>query len=144
MSSGSGAGAGFGAAAGLGASDAGVSAGFACLTGFGAAGGFGAGAAPDSGSALGPDFGGATIYTNVRAGYTADCPNVGKLLANQRFTLAMENEIMGAILDKGEDPDKAAKAWLKAHPQMWESWIAGVTTLHGHSAKEAVEKHLGG
>jgi glycine betaine/proline transport system substrate-binding protein len=93
---------------------------------------------------FGPDYGGATVYTNVRAGYTAECPNVGRLLANQRFTLAMENEIMGAILDKGEDPDKAARAWLKANPKMWESWIQGVTTLHGHNAREAVAKHLGG
>ncbi|MCZ8151620.1 MAG: glycine/betaine ABC transporter substrate-binding protein, partial [Rhodobacteraceae bacterium] len=45
---------------------------------------------------FGPDFGGATIYTNTRKGYVAECPNTGKLLENLVFTLPMENEIMGA------------------------------------------------
>src|SRR5690606_41487188 len=36
---------------------------------------------------FGPDFGGATVYTNVRAGYVAECPNVGKFLENLNFTL---------------------------------------------------------
>ena len=46
---------------------------------------------------FGPNYGGATVYTNVRAGYTKECPNVGQLLDNLQFSLAMENEIMGAI-----------------------------------------------
>ena len=50
---------------------------------------------------FGPNLGGATVYTNVRAGYLADCPNVGALLTNLSFSLAMENEIMGAILNDG-------------------------------------------
>ena len=29
---------------------------------------------------FGPNFGGATIYTNVRAGYAQECPNIGRLL----------------------------------------------------------------
>jgi glycine betaine/proline transport system substrate-binding protein len=29
---------------------------------------------------FGPDFGGATVYTNVRRGYLEACPNVGRLL----------------------------------------------------------------
>ena len=48
---------------------------------------------------FGPNFGGAEVFTNVRAGYVAECPNVGALLSNLTFTLAMENEIMGAILE---------------------------------------------
>ena len=39
---------------------------------------------------FGPDFGGATVYTNVRAGFAKDCPNLGKLLGNLKFTLAMK------------------------------------------------------
>ena len=31
---------------------------------------------------FGPNFGGATIYTNVRKGYLQECPNVGKALQN--------------------------------------------------------------
>ena len=43
---------------------------------------------------FGPNYGGATVYTNVRAGYVKECPNVGKLLDNLVFSLKMENEIM--------------------------------------------------
>ncbi|GKX33500.1 MAG: glycine/betaine ABC transporter substrate-binding protein [Rhizobiaceae bacterium MnEN-MB40S] len=92
---------------------------------------------------FGPDFGGATVYTNVRAGYTDDCPNVGQFLKNLKFTLAMENEIMGAILDDGEDPQDAAKAWLKANPDVLAPWLEGVTTLDGGDAMPAVKSSLG-
>ncbi|MGB0969209.1 MAG: choline ABC transporter substrate-binding protein, partial [Halocynthiibacter sp.] len=40
---------------------------------------------------FGPNLGGASVYTNTRAGYAAECPNVGALLNNMEFTLAMEN-----------------------------------------------------
>ena len=46
---------------------------------------------------FGPNYGGATVYTNARAGYLEECPNVGQLLKNLKFTLTMENEIMGGI-----------------------------------------------
>lgn len=91
---------------------------------------------------FGPDFGGATIYTNTRKGYVAECPNTGKLLNNLVFTLAMENEIMGAILNDGEDPRDAAKAWLAANPTVWEPWLDGVTTKDGGDAKAAVTAAL--
>lgn len=92
---------------------------------------------------FGPNFGGAEVYTNVRKGYLADCPNAGKFISNLKFTLAMENEIMGAILDDGEDPKKAAKAWLKAHPDVPVAWLAGVTTFDGGDATAALKKDLG-
>ena len=60
-------------------------------------------------------FGGATVYTNVRAGYANECPNVGKFIANLKFDLPMENEMMDAIL-KGKDAKEAATEWLKANP----------------------------
>lgn len=92
---------------------------------------------------FGPNYGGATVYTNVRAGYTSECENVGKLLTNLEFSLAMENEIMGAILNDGEDPQNAAKAWLKAHPATFEAWLAGVTTFDGGDSFAAVKGALG-
>ena len=92
---------------------------------------------------FGPNFGGATVFTNVRKGYLQECPNVGKLLQNLQFTLAMENEIMGAILDDGEDPDKAAKAWLSKNPDVALGWVAGVTTMDGGDGAAAVRAHLG-
>jgi glycine betaine/proline transport system substrate-binding protein len=87
---------------------------------------------------FGPNLGGATVATNTRAGYVAECPNQGKFLSNLSFTLAMENEIMGAILNDGTDPAEAAKAWLAANPTAWEGWLDGVTAKDGSDAKAAV------
>lgn len=92
---------------------------------------------------FGPNLGGATVHTNTRAGYVGECKNVGKLLGNLKFTLAMENEIMAAILDDGEDPADAAKAWLKKNPATYKSWLAGVTTKDGGDAVAAVNSALG-
>jgi glycine betaine/proline transport system substrate-binding protein len=87
-------------------------------------------------------FGAATVHTNVRAGYTKDCPNVGALLMNLKFSLSMENQIMDAIL-KGEDASKAAVTWLKANPAALDPWLAGVTTFDGQPGLDAVKKSLG-
>jgi glycine betaine/proline transport system substrate-binding protein len=92
---------------------------------------------------FGPDFGGATVYTNTRAGYVTECPNVGQFLTNLEFTLAMENTIMGKILDDGEDPDEAAADWLKANPEVLDGWLAGVTTRDGGDGLAAVRDSLG-
>lgn len=92
---------------------------------------------------FGPNYGGATVFTNVRKGYLTECPNVGALLENLQFTLAMENEIMGAILDDGIDPNKAAKAWLSKHGDVVMNWVDGVTTFDGGDASAAVKSHFG-
>ena len=92
---------------------------------------------------FGPDLGGATVYTNTRAGYVGECPNVGTFLENLEFTLAMENEIMGAILNDGADPDEAATAWLQANPGVLDGWLDGVTTQDGGDAMAAVKGALG-
>ena len=91
---------------------------------------------------FGPNLGGATVATNVRAGYVAACPNTGKLLQNLAFTLPMENEIMGGILNDGADPADAAKAWLAANTAVWTPWLAGVTTKDGGDAVAAVTAAL--
>ncbi len=91
---------------------------------------------------FGPNFGGADVYTNTRKGYSNDCPNMGKLLSNLQFTLAMENEIMGAILNDGMDPDDAATAWLKANMGVLDGWLNGVTTLDGGNGLAAVKAKL--
>lgn len=92
---------------------------------------------------FGPNFGGATVYTNVRKGYLGECPNAGKFVSNLKFTLQMENEIMGAILNEGKDAKVAAKDWLKAHPDVVGPWLEGVTTFDGGDAKSAVTSTLG-
>jgi len=92
---------------------------------------------------FGPNYGGATVYTNVRKGYVGECPNVGKLLGNLKFTLPMEGAVMGAILDDGEEPNDAAAAWLKSNPDVLGSWLDGVTTADGSDGMAAVKAHLG-
>jgi len=93
---------------------------------------------------FGPNYGGATVHTNVRAGYTTECPNVGKLLTNLVFSLKMENEIMGSILNDGAEPKAAATDWLKKNPDAITPWLAGVTTIDGGDATAAVKSALGG
>ena len=92
---------------------------------------------------FGPNFGGAEVATNVRKGYVAECPNTGKLLQNLEFSLPMENEIMGAILNDGCDPAEAAKAWLKAHAEALGPCLDCVTTKDGGDAAAAVAAALG-
>ena len=92
---------------------------------------------------FGPNFGGATVLTNVRKGYTTECPNVGQLLKNLKFSLPMENEIMGKILNDGQAPDTAATEWLKANPAAIEPWLAGVTAKDGSEGLAAVKTSLG-
>ncbi|WP_394178171.1 choline ABC transporter substrate-binding protein [Yoonia maritima] len=91
---------------------------------------------------FGPDLGGAIVATNTRAGYVAECANTGKLLENLVFTLAMENEIMGAILNDNVDPEDAAKAWLAGNADTWTPWLDGVTTKDGGDAVAAVTAAL--
>ncbi len=87
-------------------------------------------------------FGDAQIKTLTRPGYSAECANVGKLLANLKFTLPMESTIMDAI-GGGADGEKAAADWLKANPGVLDSWLAGVTTFDGKDGLAAVKGSLG-
>lgn len=91
---------------------------------------------------FGPNYGGASVYTNVRKGYTSECQNVGGLLQNLKFSLEMENELMEAILNQNEKPAKAARAWLKKHPEQVQTWLKGVKTLDGKEATQAVTTYL--
>ena len=84
-----------------------------------------------------------SVYTNTRAGFSAECPNLGTFLQNLSFTLPMENEIMGAILNDGADPREAATAWLKENPAVLDTWLAGVTTKDGGDPAAAVRAALG-
>ncbi|MGY4533693.1 glycine betaine/proline transport system substrate-binding protein [Pseudomonas sp. TE3786] len=93
---------------------------------------------------FGPNYGQATVLTNVRKGYVQECSNVGKLLTNLSFTLEMENHLMDAVLNENQKPRDAAKAWLKANPQVLDTWLAGVTSIDGKpgvdTAKAALAK----
>mgnify|MGYP000545151525 CR=1 FL=1 len=91
---------------------------------------------------FGPNYGGATVYTNTRQNYSKECPNMGKLLNNLEFTLSMENQVMASILDKGMKPEDAATEWLQANPKALEQWLNGVKTLDGKPGLAAVKQHL--
>ncbi|TCO74063.1 choline ABC transporter substrate-binding protein [Rhodovulum euryhalinum] len=92
---------------------------------------------------FGPDFGGATVHTLTEKGYAETCPNLGRFLGNLEFSLAMENEIMGAILNDGADPGEAATAWIKANPQVLDGWLDGVTARDGGDGLAAAKAALG-
>jgi len=91
---------------------------------------------------FGPNFGGATVHTNTRKNYSQECPNVGKLLTNLEFSLGMENQVMGAILDDGKKPQQAANAWLRNNPEVLKQWLNGVKTLDGKPGLPAVKQYL--
>ncbi|WP_029355977.1 choline ABC transporter substrate-binding protein [Bosea sp. 117] len=92
---------------------------------------------------FGPNDGGATVITLTRPGYSKECPNVGKLLSNLVFDVAMEDRLMSDILDKGMQPEAAVKAWMKENPAALDRWLDGVTTFDGKPAAAAVKSGLG-
>lgn len=91
---------------------------------------------------FGPNLGGAEVRTNTRAGYVEECPNVGKFLQNLEFTLPMENEVMGLILNDGMEPLAAAQAWLKDNPDAATPWLVDVTTVDGNDPQAALNEAL--
>lgn len=89
-------------------------------------------------------FGGeGVVNTLTRKGFVEECPNIGKLLGQLDFTLPMESEIMGAILDDGEDPDTAVQAWVGKNPGVLDAWLAGVTTTKSEDGLPAVKAAFG-
>ena len=92
---------------------------------------------------FGSNFGSAKVGTNIRKGYRQECQNVGQFLDNLVFTVPMENQLMSAIIDKGLDPEHAARQWLQANPEIYKSWLVNVKTFDGKDAVEAVNIALG-
>jgi glycine betaine/proline transport system substrate-binding protein len=91
---------------------------------------------------FGASYGGATIYTDVRTGYLAECPNVATLLNNLEFSPEIESRLMALILDGHMDPAEAAARFLGEHPGLIDGWLAGVATVDGGSGAEAVRRSL--
>ena len=83
---------------------------------------------------FGPNFGGATVLTLVRAGLPIQCPNLARLLQNVEFTPRGESELMLAMVESHVAPEAAAAAWLAAHPSVQAQWLLGVTTFGGRPA----------
>ncbi|MFP6851469.1 MAG: choline ABC transporter substrate-binding protein [Pseudomonas sp.] len=91
---------------------------------------------------FGPDFGAAKVYTVVPPDYEARCANVGKMLNNLQFSVAIESQLMEKVLEK-QDPTDVAKDWIKANPAILDQWLAGVTTYDGQDGVAAMKKYLG-
>jgi glycine betaine/proline transport system substrate-binding protein len=87
-------------------------------------------------------FGDAQVNPLTRVGYSAECPNMGKLLSNLEFTLPMESSVMEDI-GNNVDGDTAGAKWLKANPDVLAKWLDGVTTADGQDGLAAVKKSLG-
>lgn len=91
---------------------------------------------------FGPNYGGAEVFTLARKGWAAECPNAARLMKQMTFTVGMENQIMGGIINDGDDAADAAGKWLKANPDAVAPWLDGVTTLDGQPGLAAVQAAL--
>ncbi|MGV1794386.1 choline ABC transporter substrate-binding protein [Rhizobium sp. A37_96] len=91
----------------------------------------------------GPNFGAATVSTQVRKGYLQECANVAKLLNNLTFDVDYENRGMAYIMDDGLEPADAALKAIKAEPARLDTWLAGVSTYDGRPGLAAVKSVLG-
>lgn len=92
---------------------------------------------------FGPDFGGATVHTLARGGYSAQCPNAAQFFSQLVFDLDYENFGMQKIMGDGMAPADAAKAMLAERPELLEVWLKDVTTLDGQPGLPAVKAALG-
>lgn len=92
---------------------------------------------------FGPKDGAASVLTNTRAGFSKDCPNLGKFLSNLSFTVEAEDLMMSYILDQGMAPRDAATRWLKDNPAVLDGWLKDVTTTAGQPALPAARAALG-
>lgn len=92
---------------------------------------------------FGPDYGKAVVNTNVRAGWAEQCPNAARFIANLKFTVELENQMMQMITGDGLDGPAAAEKYLKGNPGVLETWLAGVTTFDGQPGLPAIRKSLG-
>lgn len=90
----------------------------------------------------GPDFGAATVSTQVRKGYLQECPNVAKLLSNLTFDIDFENKGMGYLMTDGLSPEGAAMKALVSEPQRLDAWLDGVSTFDGKPGRDVVKSTL--
>ncbi len=96
----------------------------------------------DADDYFGPDYGAATVYTNVRAGYTEEAPNIGRFLENLQFNLDMENKLM-SMIDGGMSGEDAAREWLQENPAVLDEWLDGVNAVDGSNGLATVRAALG-
>lgn len=91
----------------------------------------------------GPNFGAATVTTQVRKGYLGECPNVAQLLKNLTFDINFENKGMSYLINDGMQANEAALKAIKENPQRLDVWLSNVTTFDGQPGLAAVKAKLG-
>jgi glycine betaine/proline transport system substrate-binding protein len=92
---------------------------------------------------FGPDYGGGEVYTLARAGFSQACPNLTRLFRQLKFSISDEDSIMAASGSGNGAPIEAAKAYLKSHADLLDSWLDRVNTLDGRPGRPAVKAFLG-
>ncbi|TPK18399.1 choline ABC transporter substrate-binding protein [Mesorhizobium sp. B2-5-9] len=92
---------------------------------------------------FGPNFGAATVTTQVRKGYLQECPNVAQFLGNLVFDIDFENVGMGYLINDGMKPEDGALKAITLNKNRLDAWLAGVTTFDGKPGLAAVKEKLG-
>jgi len=93
---------------------------------------------------FGPNYGGATVNTVTRSGFSQQCTNLGRLFKQMTFNVDLENHIIASVLQDKVNVNAAARDALKAHPDLLSAWLDGVTTASGANGLQAVNSALAG
>lgn len=70
------------------------------------------------------------IHTIVRKGFKHDAPQAYTLLDRFYWTPKQMSSVMLKV-NAGQDPAKAAQAWLQKHPAELAKWTKGLAKVHG-------------
>ena len=93
---------------------------------------------------FGPNFGGATVYTNVRKGYLAGVPQCRQAPAEPRLHAAHGEQGHGQHPRRRQGaarrPPRRGSRPIRAS---LDGWLAGVTTFDGGDGLAAVKGQLG-
>lgn len=92
---------------------------------------------------FGPNYGGATVNTVTRAGFSSQCTNLARLFQQLTFNVDLENQIITNVLQNKVDINTAASNALKSNPTLLNTWLKGVTTANGNDGLQAVQTQLG-
>jgi len=66
------------------------------------------------------------IHTVVRLGFVEDYPDAAKFLRNFRLSAEQLQQVMDQMRDPATDPQQVARRWVRQHPKIVDSWMAGV------------------
>lgn len=92
---------------------------------------------------FGENDGTATVYTNIHKGFDKEMPNVGHFLKNYIFPISMINEISLMLQNNKQlSHAEAGMEYLKKHPEIYQGWLEGVTTVDGEPALPVFEAYL--